>query len=58
VLDALVGYRSIGRYGFTPRELINADVVVYLRTGVAAGMCLPDPADPELKSVRVTAQRV
>jgi hypothetical protein len=37
VLDALVGYRSIGRYGFTPRELINAEVLDYLRTGVAAG---------------------
>lgn len=41
-----------------PGELINAEVLDYLRTGVAAGMYLPDPADPELKSVRVTTQRV
>jgi lysine decarboxylase len=41
-----------------PGELINAEVLDYLRTGVAAGMYLPDPADPELKSVRVAAQRV
>ncbi|MFL0240334.1 aminotransferase class I/II-fold pyridoxal phosphate-dependent enzyme [Mycobacterium sp. SMC-21] len=41
-----------------PGELINAEVLDYLRTGIAAGMYLPDPADPELKSVRVTAPRV
>jgi arginine/lysine/ornithine decarboxylase len=38
-----------------PGEVITAPVLNYLRTGVAAGMKLPDPADPELESVRVVA---
>ena len=36
-----------------PGERLNEAVVDYLRTGVAAGMVIPDAADPELKSVRV-----
>jgi arginine/lysine/ornithine decarboxylase len=39
-----------------PGERINAEVVEYLRTGLAAGMVLPDPTDPSLRTIRVTAQ--
>ncbi|UGT44181.1 PLP-dependent transferase [Nocardia yamanashiensis] len=38
-----------------PGELIDAAVVDYLRTGIAAGMNVPDPADPELRTLRVVA---
>ncbi|MDB5325242.1 MAG: lysine decarboxylase [Phycisphaerales bacterium] len=38
-----------------PGERITAGIVEYLRTGLAAGMVLPDPADPELTTIRVTA---
>jgi arginine/lysine/ornithine decarboxylase len=37
-----------------PGERINREVVDYLLTGVAAGMVLPDPADPKLETIRVT----
>ncbi len=36
-----------------PGERINQAVIDYLRTGLDAGMTLPDPADPSLKTVRV-----
>jgi len=39
-----------------PGELISQDSLDYLRSGVGSGMLLPDPADPELKTVRVVAQ--
>jgi arginine decarboxylase len=39
----------------TPGEVINEDVLAYLTTGVAAGMLIPDAADPTMKSVRVVA---
>ncbi|ODU27007.1 MULTISPECIES: ornithine decarboxylase [unclassified Pseudonocardia] len=38
-----------------PGERITGEVVEYLATGVAAGMVLPDPADPQLGTVRVVA---
>jgi arginine decarboxylase len=38
-----------------PGERITAGIVECLRTGVAAGMVLPDPADPGLSTIRVTA---
>lgn len=38
-----------------PGEVINREVVDYVRSGLAAGMQLPDPADPELRSFRVVA---
>jgi arginine/lysine/ornithine decarboxylase len=38
-----------------PGERINAAVVKYLRAGKAAGMTLPDSADPELETFRVVA---
>lgn len=38
-----------------PGERLNSPVLSYLRTGVAAGMNLPDAADPTLRTVRVVA---
>ncbi|MBV8220067.1 MAG: hypothetical protein JO325_16500 [Solirubrobacterales bacterium] len=38
-----------------PGERINREVIDYLLTGLEAGMVLPDPADPKLKTIRVTA---
>jgi arginine decarboxylase len=40
-----------------PGEVINREVLDYLRTGLAAGMQLPDPSDPELESVRVVVRK-
>ncbi|MEU6355503.1 aminotransferase class I/II-fold pyridoxal phosphate-dependent enzyme [Streptomyces sp. NPDC047072] len=37
-----------------PGERLTEPVLRYLRTGLAAGMNLPDPADPELGTIRVT----
>ncbi|MEU4345886.1 ornithine decarboxylase [Streptomyces sp. NPDC023838] len=39
-----------------PGERINADVLTYLRTGVDAGMVVPDAVDDDVKSVRVVAE--
>ena len=39
-----------------PGERINRAVVEYLASGVAAGMVLPDPADPSMKTVRVVQE--
>jgi arginine/lysine/ornithine decarboxylase len=39
-----------------PGERLNDAVIDYLRTGLAAGMTLPDPADPSLETFRVVAQ--
>lgn len=36
-----------------PGERLNPAVLAYLRTGVEAGMVIPDAADPQLESVRV-----
>ncbi len=36
-----------------PGERITEPVVEYLQTGLEAGMTLPDPADPSLKTIRV-----
>jgi lysine decarboxylase len=36
-----------------PGERLNDAVLDYLRSGLEAGMNLPDPADPELKTVKV-----
>jgi arginine decarboxylase len=38
-----------------PGELLDADVLDYLVTGVQAGMLIPDAADPTLRTVRVVA---
>ncbi len=39
-----------------PGERINAAVVDYLESGLKAGMVLPDPADPTLRTIRVLRQ--
>jgi arginine/lysine/ornithine decarboxylase len=39
-----------------PGELITTEVLDYLRSGLAAGMQIPDPVDADLKSVRVVAR--
>jgi arginine/lysine/ornithine decarboxylase len=36
-----------------PGERINREVIDYLLSGLDAGMTLPDPADPTLKTIRV-----
>jgi arginine/lysine/ornithine decarboxylase len=41
-----------------PGEVITEEVLDYVRSGLAAGMVLPDPADSELESVRVVSSRV
>jgi arginine/lysine/ornithine decarboxylase len=38
-----------------PGELITEPVVEYLRSGLAAGMEVPDAADPELNTFKVHA---
>jgi hypothetical protein len=38
-----------------PGERITAELLKYLRSGLAAGMQLPDPADPSLQTIRVVA---
>ncbi|MER6349952.1 aminotransferase class I/II-fold pyridoxal phosphate-dependent enzyme [Streptomyces sp. NPDC001595] len=38
-----------------PGERLNAPVLRYLRTGLTAGMNLPDAADPSLDTIRVVA---
>lgn len=40
-----------------PGEVITKAVVDYVRSGLAAGMVLPDPAAADLKSFRVVARR-
>ncbi|MEU1426982.1 ornithine decarboxylase [Nocardia sp. NPDC005746] len=39
-----------------PGELIDVAVIDYLRSGIAAGMNVPDPADPSLDTLRVVAR--
>ena len=39
-----------------PGDLITKEAVEYLRSGVAAGMQLPDPASPSLDTIKVVAQ--
>jgi lysine decarboxylase len=36
-----------------PGERVTAPVWTYLRTGVAAGMVIPDASDPNLDHLRV-----
>jgi arginine decarboxylase len=40
-----------------PGEVITKPVLDYLRSGLAAGMHIPDPADPDLNTVRVVAKK-
>lgn len=39
-----------------PGELVDRGVVEYLTSGVAAGMLVPDAADPTMRSLRVVAR--
>jgi arginine/lysine/ornithine decarboxylase len=39
-----------------PGDLITREAVEYLRSGVAAGMQLPDPASPSLETLKVVAR--
>ena len=39
-----------------PGERITSEFLDYLRSGLAAGMQLPDPADPNLDTIRVVRQ--
>jgi arginine/lysine/ornithine decarboxylase len=39
-----------------PGERINAAILEYLRTGVEAGMNLPDPSDPTFQTIRVVVE--
>jgi arginine decarboxylase len=39
-----------------PGEVITTEVLDYLRSGLAAGMQLPDPVDADLDSIRVVAR--
>ena len=39
-----------------PGERISADILEYLRSGLAAGMVLPDPADGSLETIRVAVR--
>jgi lysine decarboxylase len=38
-----------------PGERLNDAVIDYLRSGLDAGMNLPDPADPQLRTIKVVA---
>jgi len=46
-----------GAPGVLPGEVITQPMLDYLRSGLGAGMQLPDPADSELKSIRVVAKQ-
>ena len=39
-----------------PGERISAEARDYLSSGIAAGMLIPDAADPELRTLRVVAE--
>jgi arginine decarboxylase len=39
-----------------PGERITAELLDYLRSGVSAGMQLPDAADPALDTIRVVSR--
>lgn len=39
-----------------PGERLTAALLDYLASGLAAGMHLPDPADPNLRTIRVVAR--
>ena len=39
-----------------PGERLNQPVIDYLRSGLAAGMGIPDTTDPSLQTFRVTAE--
>lgn len=46
-----------GAPAILPGEVITRPVLDYLRSGLAAGMYIPDPADPTLDTIRVVDHR-
>ncbi|WP_410586922.1 aminotransferase class I/II-fold pyridoxal phosphate-dependent enzyme [Amycolatopsis sp. lyj-23] len=46
-----------GAPGVLPGEVLTRPMLDYLRSGLEAGMLLPDPADSELESIRVVAKQ-
>jgi arginine decarboxylase len=46
-----------GAPGVLPGEVITKPILDYLRSGLEAGMQLPDPADSGLESIRVVAKQ-
>ena len=44
--------RVDSRRSVSPGERITDELLDYLRSGLAAGMHLPDPADPSLGTIR------
>jgi arginine decarboxylase len=46
-----------GAPGVLPGEVITQPMLDYLRSGLSAGMQLPDPADSKLESIRVVAKQ-
>jgi arginine decarboxylase len=56
VVAELISPYPPGVPALAPGERITQEVLDYLTTGVAAGMLIPDAADPELKSLRVVAE--
>lgn len=49
-LDALADYHRSGSYGFSPPAVLDC-----LRSGVGAGMTIPDPTDRTAQKFRVVA---
>ncbi|MET9001478.1 aminotransferase class I/II-fold pyridoxal phosphate-dependent enzyme [Amycolatopsis sp. NPDC004169] len=46
-----------GSPGVLPGEVLTRPMLDYLRSGLGAGMQLPDPADSELETIRVVAKQ-
>ncbi|SES23067.1 Arginine/lysine/ornithine decarboxylase [Lentzea xinjiangensis] len=46
-----------GAPAILPGEVITTEVLDYVRSGLAAGMELPDPSDSELETIRVVARK-
>ena len=53
VTAEMVSLHPLGVPVLAPGVVTNAETVEYLTTGVAAGMLIPDAADPRLTSLRV-----
>jgi arginine decarboxylase len=51
--EQITPYRP-GIPAIIPGQRITTELLDYLRTGLAAGMVLPDPADPTLETIRVS----
>jgi arginine/lysine/ornithine decarboxylase len=56
VAAELVSPYPPGVPAIAPGEVITDEVLDYVRSGLEAGMLIPDAADPEMKTVRVVAR--